>query len=90
MGSIQSEHDKCSFLSVIELFHHASCHRFLCFAGSVHTVLDYVCRVYVCYMPSACYIYHDFAYVVSLYRRVFDFTVSNVSNVSILYFSRGC
>ena len=28
------------------------------------------------------------AHVISLYRRVFDFTVSNVSNVSNLYFSR--
>ena len=28
------------------------------------------------------------AHVISLYRRVFDFTVSNVSSVSNLYFSR--
>ena len=31
-----------------------------------------------------CYIYHDSSRTVFLYRRVFDFTVSSVSDVSIV------
>ena len=36
------------------------------------------------YAPCMCDIYHDFAYVVFLYRRVFKISVSNVSDVSIV------
>ena len=42
------------------------------------------------HMYDMCYIYHDSTHLISLYRRVFDFTVSNVSYVSMLYFSRDC
>lgn len=43
---------------------------------------------HVVWMFDICYIYHDFAGAVSICRRVFDFTVSSVSDVSSLYFSR--
>ena len=46
------------------------------------------CNVYVDHVRYTCDIYHVFAHVILTYRRVFDFTVSNVSNVSSLYFSR--
>ena len=42
---------------------------------------------HVWYVRYTCDIYHDAMLVISLYRRVFDFTVSNVSSVSNLYFS---
>ena len=45
-------------------------------------------RFRIFWMFDLCYLYHDFASTVFLCRRVFDFTVSDVSNVSILYFSR--
>ena len=36
------------------------------------------------YTLCMCYIYHDSSCAIFLYRRVFDFTVSNVSDVSIV------
>ena len=45
---------------------------------------------YAIRMYDTCYIYHDFTYLISIRRRVFDFTVSSVSYVSMLYFSRDC
>ena len=58
---------------------------------SFHACVDihaYSCSCEWSWRRTVCYISHVFVYVISLYRRVFDFTVSNVSNVSILYFSR--
>ena len=40
--------------------------------------------LYMRYALCMCYIYHDSSRTVFLYRRVFDFTVSSVSDVSIV------
>ena len=40
------------------------------------------------YVTCMCDIYHDSVYVILVYRRVFKISVSNVSYVSNLYFSR--
>ena len=58
--------------------------RGLFFVGLVSMLI----MAFVGYVRYTCDIYHDFVSVIFLYRRVFDFTVSNVSNVSNLYFSR--
>ncbi len=44
----------------------------------------FIVATYVRYMSSACYIYHDFMNTIFLYRKVFEITVSNVSDVSIV------
>ena len=51
-------------------------------------VYAYSCSCEWSWRRMACYISHVFVYMISLYRRVFKITVSSVSNVSILYFSR--
>ena len=81
-----NEHKKCSF-----------CMR--CSTNQVHAYMEFsslcdrICvhhDFHMCDMCDVCNISHDFVTVISIRRRVFDFTVSNVSNVSTLYFSRDC
>ena len=81
---VQSEHKKCSFCME-------------CGINQVHvhmefsSLCDRICVHYdshMCAMCDVCNISHDFVIVISIRRRVFDFTVSNVSSVSTLYFSR--
>lgn len=43
---------------------------------------------HMCDMCDVCNISHGFVTAISIRRRVFDFSVSSVSNVSMLYFSR--
>ena len=51
-------------------------------------IVSVLIMVFAWRVQYMCYIYHDFMSMVSLYRRVFDFTVSNVSYVTNLYFSK--
>ena len=64
IGDIQSEHDKCSFLSMIGLFCYAVCHWFLCSADSIRTSPSCPCNAYEDHVRYTCDIYHDFAYVI--------------------------
>ena len=68
-----------------------------CSTNQVHAYMEFsslcdrICvhhDFHMCDMCDVCNISHDFVTVISIRRRVFDFTVSNVSNVSMLYFSR--
>ena len=79
-----NEHKKCSFCME-------------CSTNQVHAYMEFsslcdrICvhhDFHMCDMCDVCNISHDFVTVISIRRRVFDFTVSNVSNVSMLYFSR--
>ena len=54
----------------------------------IHILSSCSRNAYADHVRYTCDIYHDFACTVSIRRRVFDFTVSSVSNVSMLYFSR--
>ena len=81
---VQSEHKKCSFCME-------------CSTNQVHVHMEFssLCDCirahhdsHMCAMCDVCNISHDFVTVISIRRRVFDFTVSSVSNVSTLYFSR--
>ena len=85
---VGNEHKKCSFCMEFSINHGCVMYDACMWFRSPLIVSVFIVATYVRYMPSACYIYHDAMLVISLYRRVFDFTVSNVSNVSILYFSR--
>ena len=88
MGYMGNEHKKCSFLYEIRypsrLCDMECACRGLFFVGLVFMLI----MAFVGYVRYTCDIYHDFVSVISLYRRVFKITVSNVSNVSNLYFSR--
>lgn len=67
--------------------------KFMCIWSIVlfSSLCDRICvhhDSHMCAMCDVCNISHDFVTVISIRRRVFDFTVSSVSNVSTLYFSR--
>ena len=88
IGDVRNEHEKCSFCMGCTINHGCASLDVCIWVWPSLVVSMVIVAMYVRYMPSACYIYHDFMNTISLYRRVFDFTVSNVPNVSILYFSR--
>ena len=63
----------------------------ICFFGCDDRLPAFLSNLCFAIMECMCdiwYIYHDFVWTILVYRRVFKITVSNVSNVSILYFIR--
>ena len=76
---VRNEHRKCSFWIVCMM------HVEVCPLNNTYLRSAWI--LHMRYAPCMCDIYHDAMLVISLYRRVFDFTVSNVSSVSNLYFS---
>ena len=77
---VWNEHGKCSFWIVCPI------HVTVCPLYSTHPRSTWI--LHMRYMLCMCDIYHDFSRAAFLYRRVFKITVSNVSTVSNLYFSR--
>ena len=62
--------------------------RSSCFVYPICTSSRCSCSTHMDHVRYACDIYHGFVGVVFLYREVFEITVSNVSTVSNLRFSR--
>ena len=58
--------------------------RSLCFVYLICTSSRCSCSTHMDHVRYACDIYHGFVGVVFLYREVFEITVSNVSDVSIV------
>ena len=73
---VWNEHRKCSFWIVCMM------HVEVCPLNNTYLRSAWI--LHMRYAPCMCDIYHDFAYVVFLYRRVFKISVSNVSSVSIV------
>ena len=77
---VQSEHKKCSFCmecSTNQVYAHME----------FSSLCDRICIYHdshMCAMCDVCNISHDFVTVISIRRRVFEITVSSVSNVSIV------
>ena len=77
---VQSEHKKCSFCmecSTNQVYAHMK----------FSSLCDRICIYHdshMCAMCDVCNISHDFVTVISIRRRVFEITVSSVSNVSIV------
>ena len=84
IGDVRNEHEKCSFCIGCTINHGYAVHDACMLVCSLLIVSMPVMVAHVRCMPSACYISHVFVYVISLYRRVFEISVSSVSNVSIV------
>ena len=84
IGDVRNEHEKCSFCMECTINHGCAVRDVCMWSRSPLIVSMLIVFMHVQYVLSACYISHVFVYVISLYRRVFEISVSSVSTVSIV------